>query len=56
MLKYGETFLESNKEALKQLKTVLTPEAFKAALEMAPKQDEDDTEFDVEEEEEPVAA
>lgn len=56
MLKYGETFLELNEEALKRLGKILTPEAFKVAVEMAPKQDEDD-DLDLNaDEEEPVAA
>ncbi|WP_165448750.1 hypothetical protein [Rhizobium ruizarguesonis] len=56
MLKYGETFLESNKDALDKLKTVLTPEAFRVALEMAPKQDDEEAKALEEDEEEPVAA
>lgn len=56
MLKYGETFLEANKEALKRLENIMTPEAFKVAVEMAPQQDEDD-EFELNvDEEQPVAA
>ncbi len=56
MLKYGETFLESNKDALDKLKDVLTPDAFRVALEMAPKQDDEEAQALEENEEEPVAA
>lgn len=42
MLEYGEAFLSSNEEALEKLAKILSPAAFRVAIEMSPHAESDD--------------